>query len=131
MSGQPGDAKMMYVASQYWGASARTQHPVEAQLLIDYLTNSTEAGKILGVTRGVPANSQVRDAVTPSLDPNDKAVADFMGSVSHEVVDSQLAPAGAATFTASFQRYTSEVLFGRMSATQAAKALIDEVNSAL
>jgi multiple sugar transport system substrate-binding protein len=79
----------------------------------------------------VPANGNVRTAVTPALDPNDKAVADFMGAISGEVVPSQLAPAGAATFTQSFQRYTGEVLFGRMTPDQAAKALISEVNSAL
>ncbi|HEV7811562.1 MAG TPA: extracellular solute-binding protein [Leifsonia sp.] len=130
-SGKSGDAKMMYVASQYWGVSARTEHPVESQQLVEFLANSSEAGKILGVTRGTPANSKVREAILPGLAPNDKTVVDFMGSISDEVVDSQLAPAGAATFTQTFQRYTSEVLFGRMTPAQAAKAMIAEVNSAL
>lgn len=129
--GKSGNAKMMYVASQYWGASARTQHPAEAQELIQYLANSTDAGKILGVTRGTPANSDVRKAILPDLGENDKAVVNFMDEISGEVVDSQLAPAGAATFTQTFQRYTSEVLFGRMTPAQAAKAIVAEVSSAL
>jgi multiple sugar transport system substrate-binding protein len=130
-SGKSGDAKMMYVASQYWGASARTAHPVEAQELIDFLTNSTQAGKILGVTRGTPANSVVRNAVLPTLAENDKAVVNFMGDISGEVVDSQLAPAGAATFTQAFQRYTTEVLFGRQTPKQAAQNLVNETKAAL
>lgn len=131
LTGKSADTKMMYVASQYWGASARTAHPVESQMLIDYLTNSEEGGKILGVTRGTPANSKVRDVILPTLAQPDQAVVKFMGTISGEVVDSQLAPAGAASFTQNLQRYTSEVLFGRETADVAAKNLIAETNSAL
>jgi multiple sugar transport system substrate-binding protein len=130
-SGKSGDSKMMYVASQYWGASARTAHPVESQMLIDYLSNSIDAGKILGVTRGTPANAKVRDAILPTLAETDKDVVKFMGDISTEVVPSRLAPAGAASFTANFQRYASEVLFGRQTPNEAAKNLIAETNSAL
>ncbi len=131
LTGKSPDAKMMYVASQYWGASARTAHPVESQMLIDYLTNSAEGGNILGVTRGTPANSKVRDAILPTLSASNQAVVKFMGSISGEVVDSQLPPAGAASFTPNLQRYTSEVLFGRQTVDDAAKNLIAETNSAL
>ena len=111
--------------------AAQAGHWAEAQELIQYLANSTDAGTILGVTRGTPANSEVRKAILPALAENDKAVVNFMDSISGDVVDSQLAPAGAATFTQTFQRYTSEVLFGRMTPAQAAKAMVAEVSSAL
>jgi multiple sugar transport system substrate-binding protein len=130
-SGKKGDAKMMFVASQYWGASARTAHPVESQLLIDYLANDVEAGKILGITRGTPANSEIRDAILPQLPETDKTVVDFLSEVSGEVVPSRLAPAGAASFTKNMQRYASEVLFGRQSPEDAAKNLIAETEAAL
>jgi multiple sugar transport system substrate-binding protein len=130
-SGKKGDAKMMFVASQYWGASARTEHPAEAQMLIDFLANSTKAGKVLGVTRGTPPNSAVRNAVLPTLDPTDKTVVDFMGEISDETVDAVLAPAGAAPFTKNLQRYTGEVLFGRQTAEEAAKNLMRETEADL
>jgi multiple sugar transport system substrate-binding protein len=130
-SGKKGDAKMMFVASQYWAASARTEHPVESQLLIDYLANSEEAGKILGITRGTPANSKIRDAILPQLPENDKTVVDFLSEISGEVVQSRLAPAGASAFTKNMQRYASEVLFGRQTPDEAAKNLIAETETSL
>lgn len=130
-SGKEGDHKMMFVASQYWGASARTEHPVESQLLIDFLANDVDAGKILGITRGTPANSEIREAILPQLPETDKAVVDFLSDVSEEVVPSRLAPAGAAAFTKNLQRYASEVLFGRQTPEDAAKNLVAETETAL
>ena len=131
VTGDEGDHKMMFVASQYWGASARTEHPVEAQLLIDFLANDVEAGKILGITRGTPANSEIREAILPQLPETDKAVVDFLSEVSGEVVPSRLAPAGAAAFTKNLQRYASEVLFERQTPDEAAANLIAETETAL
>ena len=130
-SGKAGDSHMMFVAAQYWAASAKSKHPAEAQQLIDYLTNSTSAGQILGVTRSVPANAEIRTAIAPSLQPSDKEVVTFMNDISDEVVPSRLAPPGAATFTQNFQRYTGEVLFKKMTPAEAAAAMIKETNDEL
>jgi multiple sugar transport system substrate-binding protein len=130
-TGEAGDAHMMFVAAQYWGASGRSEHPEEAQLLIDFLANSTEAGEILGVTRSVPANAEIRDAIADEVAPSDKTVLTFMKDISDEVVPGRLAPPGTATFTKNFQRYTSEVLFKRMSPEQAAGAMVKETNDEL
>jgi multiple sugar transport system substrate-binding protein len=130
-TGKQGGANMSFVASQYWGASSRTEHPAEAQLLIDYLANSSEAGTILGVSRSTPANSDIREAILPQLTGADQAVVDFMNEVSDEVVPTRLAPPGAAAFTKNFQRYASEVLFGRQTPKQAADGLVQETKSAL
>ena len=130
-SGEEGDAKMSFVAAQYWGASSRTEHPAEAQLLIDYLTNSVDAGEILGVARSTPANSEIREAILPQLTGADRQVVDYMNEVSDEVVPTNLAPPGAASFTENFQRYTSEVLFGRQTPKEAAEGLIEETEAGL
>ena len=130
-TGKAGDAHMMFVAAQYWGASGRSEHSEEAQLLIDFLVNSTEAGEILGVTRSVPANAEIRDAIADNVEQSDKTVLTFMNDISDEVVPGRLAPPGAGTFTKNFQRYTTEVLFKRMSPEQAAEAMVKETNDEL
>ncbi|GMA91389.1 ABC transporter substrate-binding protein [Homoserinibacter gongjuensis] len=130
-SGKAGDQKMSFVASQYWSASARTEHPEEAQLLIDFLANSPEAGKLLLVGRGSPANSEVRDALLPLLSADDAKVVDFVAEISDEVVATPLAPAGGASFQENMRRYTAEVLFDRMSPEDASAALLDETRAAL
>jgi multiple sugar transport system substrate-binding protein len=130
-SGEAGDQKMSFVASQYWSASSRTKHPEEAQLLIDFLANSPEAGKLLLVGRGSPANSEVRDALLPLLSVDDAKVVDFVAEISDEVVATPLAPAGGASFQENMRRYTAEVLFDRMSPENAAAALLEETRAAL
>jgi multiple sugar transport system substrate-binding protein len=122
---------MMFVASQYWAASARTKHPAEAQKLIDFLANSTSAGDLLGVTRSVPANTDVRASIAKNIGPSDQTVLRFVNDISDEVVPGRLAPPGAANFTKNFQRYTSEVLFKRMTPEKAAQGMITETNNEL
>ncbi len=130
-SGDDGDHHMSFVASQYWSASDGTEHPEEAQMLIDYLANSTEAGSLLGVGRGSPANSEVRDALLPELSPEDSKVVEFVAEVSDEVVTAPLAPAGGASFQDDMRRYSAEVFFGQMTPQAAAQGLVDESRSAL
>lgn len=130
-SGKAGDQRMSFVASQYWSAASRTQHPEEAQLLIDFLANSVDAGKLLLVGRGSPANSEVRDALVPLLNADDAKVLDFITAISGEVVAAPLAPAGGASFQENMRRYTAEVLFDRMSPSDAAAGLLGETRAAL
>lgn len=122
---------MMFVASQYWGASSRTEHPAEAQLLIDFLVNSPEAGDILGVTRGVPNNTETRAAILPDLPEADQAIPNFMSEIESEVVPSYRLTAGTSSFTGNLQRYTSEVLFGNLTPKEAAEALLEETQASV
>ncbi|MHC5794725.1 ABC transporter substrate-binding protein [Lacisediminihabitans sp. FW035] len=130
-NGKVGGAKMGFGAAQYWSVASRSKHPLESQMLIDFLTNSTTAGKLLLVGRGSPVNSKVRDAVVPLLSESDAQIVNFIGDISKEVVQTPLAPAGSATFQENMRRYTSEVLFGRQTPEQAAKGLLDETKASL
>ncbi|GAA4682349.1 ABC transporter substrate-binding protein [Frondihabitans cladoniiphilus] len=130
-SGKAGGAKMAFGASQYWAASSRTKNPTEAQELIDYLANSTTAGKDLGVTRGSPANSAVRTAVLPLLSPTDKQITDFVSAITPEVVNIPLNPNGSSTMQSNLTRYTAEVLFNRQTPAEAAKNFIGETQTSI
>lgn len=127
----PGEAKMTLDPSQYWGVSSRSEHPEEAQMLVDFLVNSQEAGEILKGVRGTPPNSDVRDAVASELSTEEALANDYIASIESEVSSVPLPPAGWATFEANLLRYISEYMFGRMSAEDAAKGLIDETNAAI
>ena len=70
-------------------------------------------------------------AIADDVEPSDKTVLTFLNDISDEVVQGRLAPPGTATFTKNFQRYTSEVLFKRMSPEQAAGAMVKETNDEL
>jgi multiple sugar transport system substrate-binding protein len=125
-------AKQYYKASMFWSASSRTKHPKEAQQLIDFVTNSVEAGEIGLADRGIPANSDVRAAVTPKLSPTDAMTAKFIEEIAGEVGEAPaVPPAGSSSTSEILTRYSTEVHFGRLSPSDAAKKTIEELKGAL
>ncbi|MGP0225128.1 ABC transporter substrate-binding protein [Paenarthrobacter sp. NCHU4564] len=130
--GNAADAEQYYKSSQFWSASSRSKHPAEAQKLIDFLVNSTKAGEISLADRGIPANSEVRTAITSKLSPADAATAKFIDEISSELGDAvPVPPAGSSAVTEVLTRYTAEVHFQRMSPADAAKKAFEEAKSSL
>lgn len=119
-----------YKSSMFWSASARTEHPEEVALFLDFLANSEEAGAILLAERGVPPNNDVRAAVTDELDRADAAAVEYIEDIGDEIGEAPAPPpVGGASVQKIFQRYVGEVLFERMSPADAAPAMIDELSA--
>lgn len=130
--GNAKSAQQYYKASQLWSASSRTKHPKEAQQFIDFLSNSVEAGEIALADRGIPGNTEVRDAITPKLSAADAATAAFINDIADEVGDAPVVPpAGSSPASEILTRFTTEVHFGRVSPEEAAKKSMEELKSAL
>ncbi|MEH0843898.1 extracellular solute-binding protein [Micromonospora sp. CPCC 205711] len=55
-------------AAMYWAGFHGSRHPGVVADVINFLTTNTEAGRILGTERGLPASLPVRRAVTQTLD---------------------------------------------------------------
>lgn len=132
VDGSAEEAQQYYKASQFWSASSRTKHPVEAQKLIDFLANNVEAGKISLADRGIPGNSEVREAVIPLLKPADAATAEFIETIAAEVGEAPpVPPAGSSPIAEIITRYNDEVHFDRISPETAAKSAFEEMKNAL
>ena len=54
---------MYFKPAMYYSISAKSEHPEESALLVDFLLNDPAAGEILLSDRGLPANTDVRAAV--------------------------------------------------------------------
>ncbi|CAN7483019.1 hypothetical protein LJR078_003382 [Arthrobacter sp. LjRoot78] len=131
-AGDAKSAQQYYKASQLWSASSRTKHPKEAQQFIDFLANSVEAGEIALADRGIPGNSEVRDAIQSKLSPADAATASFINDIADEVGDAPVVPpAGSSPASEILTRFVTEVHFGRLSPEEAAKKSIEEIKSGL
>jgi multiple sugar transport system substrate-binding protein len=48
--------------------SSKSKHPEAAAKLLDFIVNDEEAGKILGLSRGIPTNSATYEAISPTLE---------------------------------------------------------------
>jgi len=64
----------------FYGISANTQHPAEAGKFVDFMINDPDAGKILGLDRGVPLSEAVVAAISPDLNELDQQQVAYMSS---------------------------------------------------
>jgi multiple sugar transport system substrate-binding protein len=70
--------------SQFFTIGANSEHPEEAAMLIDFLTNSLEANRILLGERGVPISSVVREDLTEYVSPAQVEMFDFLSRVEED-----------------------------------------------
>ncbi|GAB2554194.1 ABC transporter substrate-binding protein [Kribbella endophytica] len=121
-----------YKGSMFWSISSRSKHPKEAAKFVSYLANNTTAGNLLLAERGVPPNTEIRAAVTSKLQPADASSAAFIQAIAKELgKPSPPPPVGGGQVEKIIQRYTTEVLFGRLSPADAAQKFLDEMNNEL
>ncbi|NMH75643.1 ABC transporter substrate-binding protein [Pseudonocardia xinjiangensis] len=118
--------------SMYWAASARSEHPAEAGLLINFLTNDIRVAKLFGVDRGVPANPKFRDALSAGLDANTKMAFDFTAAMATESGPAPApTPNGASDVQTMIGRYNQQALFGQLSPEDAGKAFVEELQRSI
>ncbi|GIG21426.1 sugar ABC transporter substrate-binding protein [Cellulomonas chitinilytica] len=123
---------MYFKPAMFYSVSAKSKHPKEAALLVDFLLNDEAAGEILLSDRGLPANTDVRAAVTDKFNATDKQAADFLAGLQDDIVDGPVVPpVGAGDVAEITKRLNQEVLFGRLSPKDAAKQYVTEVESAI
>ena len=123
---------MYFKPAMYYSISAKSEHPEEAALLVDFLLNDPAAGEILLSDRGLPANTDVRAAVQDKFSPTDKQAAEFLADLEDEIVDGPpVPPVGAGQVAEITRRLNQEVLFGRLTPADAAKQFTTEVESAI
>jgi multiple sugar transport system substrate-binding protein len=131
-TGKAADAQLWYKASQFWSASSRTKHPEETAKFINFLANSEKAGEALLADRGVYPNSDVRAAIESKLTPADIKVVKFIDQIKGELGEAPAPPPkGAGAIQEIVKRYTSEVLFNRLSTDEAGQKAVDEMKSAI
>ena len=123
---------MYYKPAMFYSVSADTPYPESSAKFVDFLLNSEEAATIMLTDRGLPANTDVREAILEDLSPTDQKMADFMAEIEGEIVDTPpVPPHGSAELQDIMERINTEVLFERATPDEAATQFIDEVNAAI
>jgi len=112
--------------------SSQSEHPEAAAKLVNFLLNNEEANAILGIDRGVPANGNVVEAATSSV--ND-VVAKAMGII-QSVRDNGSAapvpaPVGSGTVNTIFSEFAQQVQFERKTVEEAAAEFLAQAQSEL
>lgn len=121
-----------YKPSMFWSASAKTEHPAEVALFLDFLANSEAAADLLLAERGVPANEKIRAYITPKLDADNQQVVEFLDLIAPRVGDAPPAtPPGGGAIETVVEQHTQQVLFGELTPDEAAESFIKDLQQAL
>lgn len=86
-NGSAGSGLVSPIPGQFMTGYAKTKHPEEVAKFIDFMVNDPDAALIMGNDRGVPASSQIRDALSAQLTPVDKVLYDYVSTVSRIAPD--------------------------------------------
>lgn len=124
-----GPAGVSIQSSQMLCVSQDSKYPEEAAKFIQFFQSSVDANKILLAERGIPTFTAVREALANDLTDLEKAVYEYVDVVGafptggDTVNPSQ--PACTDEIKAQYNYYLEKVIYGEMTAADAAKAIYD------
>ena len=135
MMKMPGESKTPGAwlrSSMEYAISSKSAHPKEAALFINYLVNNVDAATKIKSDRGMPANTELKAAITPLRKESQQKEAEYLDRIAETDIEPPLPfPAGSSATMEVLNRFNTDVLFGKISPQDAAKGFIQEVNSNL
>ncbi len=122
-----------YRPALIWSIGATSKNGDKAASFISFFVNDIEAGKVLGVERGVPMSSKVRAVVQPTLNETERATVDYVSLLADKVsAYPPPAPVGAVEFDNNVMRKVADqIAFEQISIADGAQKLFDDGNAVL
>ncbi|OCJ10143.1 sugar ABC transporter substrate-binding protein [Rhizobium sp. AC27/96] len=117
-----------YRPALIWSVGATSKNGEAAAKFINFFVNDVDAGKILGVERGVPMSPAVRAAILPTLNPVEQQTVQYVELLKDHVGSYPVpAPLGSGEFDQNVARPVADQLaFGKITVAEAAKRLVEE-----
>jgi multiple sugar transport system substrate-binding protein len=117
-----------YRPALIWSIGASSKNGEAAAKFINFFVNDPDAGKILGVERGVPMSPAVRAAILPTLNPVEQQTVKYVELLKDQVgTYPSPAPLGSQEFDQNVMRPVADQLaFGKITVAEAAKRLVEE-----
>ncbi len=128
-----GPSGLFYKAGQQFGVAHTAKNPELAARFLDFFLNDIEAGKALGLERGVPINLDVRAAVKPTLNEVEMRSYDYIESIADISGDyPPQVPVGASELEErGYRSIADQLAFGQITPAEAGQALVDQANAIL
>jgi multiple sugar transport system substrate-binding protein len=108
---------VVFESSQGMSGYAKSAHPKEVALLMNYWINDPDAAKILGNDRGVPVTSKMRDLLKADANEVDQVIYDYTNRVSEAVKKEPFPisynPPGFTEYDKLADSTVMEIAFGR------------------
>lgn len=108
----------------FWSINAGSKQQEEAKKFIDWFINDQEAGKILGLSRGIPGNAQIVEALAPNFSPADKTSQDFINKAAPDAQKFVAEPQGWGNFKKDYKTVVEKINFAKSTPAQAYEELM-------
>ena len=117
-----------YRPALIWSVGATSKNGEPAAKFINFFVSDPDAGKILGVERGVPMSPTVRAAILPTLNPVEQQTVKYIELLKDQVgIYPVPAPLGSQEFDQNVMRPVADQLaFGKITVAEAAQKLVEE-----
>jgi len=113
--------------SMFFSLGASSDIKAEGASFINFFISDLEAGKALGVERGIPCMPTVRDAIAPTLDPQSQIALNFVSNLGDLLGPLPPSPpAAAGEVGVAFKAKSQEVAFGQQSPQDAGPAFFQQ-----
>lgn len=119
--------------SQFFCVTTDSKNPDTGAALIDYITNSVDCNNVLLGERGVPISSVVANEISGNQTEQEKEVVRFINEVvtPNCTTINAPSPASASEISDQIKALTEQVLYGELTAKQAAEQLYESGNAVL
>lgn len=118
--------------SQFWSVNPKSANLEESIKYVSFFINDIEAGKALGVERGIPCSKAVRDAISPMLQAQDLEALNFVSNLGDILGALPPSPPAAAGEVATQLNTTAQAIaFGQTTPEDAGPAFIKEATDIL
>lgn len=119
--------------SMFFSVGGSSANKEAAAAYLNFFVNDLEAGKVLGVERGIPCSAAVREVVAPTLDAKNQIALDFVANLGDLLgALPPPPPAAAGEIDVSLLRVLSqEVAFGARSPEDAGQFFVTEAAAIL
>ena len=113
--------------SQFWSINPKSQFIDDAIAYVSFFVNDIEAGMALGVERGIPCSKAVREALAPTLNPQDQISLNFVSNLGDLLGKlPPVPPAAAGEVSTQLNTKAQEVAFGSSTPEDAGAAFAKE-----
>jgi multiple sugar transport system substrate-binding protein len=118
--------------SMFFSLGAGSNLKEQGAKFVDFFINNPDAGKILGVERGIPCAAGVRDAISPTLNAQELIALNFVSNLGDLLGPLPPSPpAAAGEVNMALKTKSQEVAFGQQSPQDAGPAFVQQATEIL
>lgn len=129
---EDGPSGLTIQSSQMLCVSQDSKQKEEAAKFISWFQNSTECNDILLGERGIPINAKVREKLSANANEGQKIMYDYVtlvGTFKTPEKVNVLSPAGQEEVVANYRNYIQQVVFGEITAKEAAEKTYNDAKA--